>query len=278
MATTRSKIYEAICEALLHSQGAAYTPTTPYTGGLPNKTVKKGSKGTDVKHVQNFLNWCIKAGLKVDGVCGSKTVSAIKAFQRQYGLKQDGAFGPKCKAKAQAIVNAHKPTPVPTPSTNAQKIVARAKEYAWPYGTAASKYSYKKGSAKSVYKTALKKYMGKSAKISQTDCGYFVTTCVRASGVSSSFLALKGVKEKFPSVPNTMKIVHSGKKIPDGLLQAGDIIRYKKTSGQHTLMYYGDGKIAEAGREGQFPAIEKDTKKYNKSNVKFSTLQVIRAK
>ena len=71
----------------------------------------------------------------------------------------------------------------------------------------------------------------------------------------------------------------SGKKIPDGLLQAGDIIRYKKTNGhQHTLMYYGNGKIAEAGRENQFPAIEKDTKKYNASNVKLSTRQVIRAK
>ena len=74
-----------------------------------------------------------------------------------------------------------------------------------------------------------------------------------------------------------MSVVHKGKKIPDGLLQAGDIIRYKKTSGQHTLMYYGGGKIAEAGREHQFPAIESDTKKYNKSNVKLATLEVIRA-
>lgn len=164
-------------------------------------------------------------------------------------------------------------------TTKGSKIVAKAKEYAWAYGTSKTKYSYKKGTARSAYKTALKKYLGKTARISRSDCGYFVTTCVRASGVSKSFLALKGTKQSFPSVPSTMKIVHKGKKIPSGLLKPGDIIRYKKkTGGQHVLMYYSTGKIAEGQRGNNFPAIKKDTKKYNKSNVKFSTLQVIRAK
>lgn len=164
-------------------------------------------------------------------------------------------------------------------TSNADKIIAKAKEYAWAYGTASSKYSYSKGSAKTAYKNALKKYMGKTAKVSQSDCGYFVSTCVRASGVASKFLALAGLKEAFPSVPSTMKVVHSGKKVPDGLLQAGDIVRWKKANGhQHTVIIMPDGKIAEAGRSNWFPAIKKDTKKYNASNVKLSTLQVIRVK
>ena len=97
--------------------------------------------------------------------------------------------------------------------------------------------------------------------------------------MDKKFLALKGLKDPFPSVPAAFKLVHKGAKIPNGLLQPGDIIRYKKTNGhQHTLMYYGDGKIAEAGRKTWFPAIKKDTKKYNNSNVKLSTLQVLRAK
>ena len=279
MATTRSKIYEAICEALLNSQGAAYTPTTPYTGGLPSKAVKKGSKGTNVKHVQNFLNWCIRAGLKVDGVCGSKTVAAIKRFQKQYGLKQDGAFGSKSKAKAQAIINAHKPKPQPTPtpqsSTNAQKIAARAKEYAWPEGTAAKTTAYKTGYAKAVYKTGLKKWMGKKAKISQSDCGYFASTCVRASGTSGSFTALpKNHKYEYPPVPSTMRIVSTG---GVGSLQAGDIIRYRKKSGQHVVVYIGDGKIAHAGRGNWFPKVVA-SKPWNGTSVKKSTIQVIRAK
>ena len=276
MATTISKIYENICEAL--STAAAYVPTTPYTGGLPTKTVKKGSKGTDVKHVQNFLNWCIKAGLKVDGYCGSKTTAAIKKYQKQYKLKADGIFGSQSKKKAQSIVNAHKPKPVPMPtpvSTNAQKIVAKAKEYAWPYGTASKTIEYKTGYARAVYRTALKKYMGKSAKISQTDCGYFVSTCVRASGVSTTFLALPGkASQSYPAVPSTMKIVSKG---GVGSLQPGDVIRYRKKSGQHTVIYLGDGLIAHASRGHAFPRISKSSP-WNNSNVKKSTIQVIRAK
>lgn len=171
-----------------------------------------------------------------------------------------------------------KPAPKPKP-TAASKIVAKAKAYAWAYGTPKKKWAYKTGNPLASYKSALKKYLNKSKRISQSDCGYFVTTCVRASGVSPTFLALRGNKEAFPPVPTSMKIVHKGKAVPNGLLKAGDIIRYKKKSGsQHTLMYIGGGRIAEAGREIRFPVIQKDTKKYNAKNVKLNTLQVIRAK
>ena len=268
----------------------SYKPSTPYSGTLPKGTVKDGVKGDDTKACQTFLNWCINAGLSIDGSAGAKTVNAIKVYQKTYGLGVDGSFGSKSRTKAQEIIKEHAYIPKPYdgeyPSTTVKTtekvsrggdITAKAKEYAWAYGTASSKYSYSKGAPKSAYKTALKKYMNKTAKVSLSDCGYFVSTCVRASGIASNFIALKGVKEKFPAVPSTMSIVHKGKAVPDGFLQPGDIIRYKKTSGQHTLMYFGSGKIAEAGREGQFPAIEKDTKKYNKSNVKLNTLEVIRA-
>lgn len=166
-----------------------------------------------------------------------------------------------------------------TEPTNAMKLVTKARELCWPYGTAQKKWAYTTGSALVAYKNALKKYMGKSAKISLSDCGYLMTTIVRAAGISSSFVALGSTKASFPVVPGSMKIAFKGKKIPDGTLQAGDIIRYKKTSGsQHTLMYMGAGKIAEAGRKIRFPVIRQDTKKYNASNVKHSTIQVIRAK
>ena len=254
-----SKIIEYVNGA--ETASAAYKPTTPYTGSLPAKTVKKGSKGTDVKHTQKFLNWCIKAGLSVDGSCGSHTVSAIKKYQKQYKLKVDGIFGSQSRKKAQSIIKAYAPAPTPTPAP--APIPAPAAN----------------NGARIVAKTALKKYLGLSKKLQRSDCGHFITTCVRASGVSKSFKALKGRKQSFPDVPSTMYIVHKGKKIPSGLLQPGDIIRYKKTNGgQHVLMYYGNGKIAEAGRGNQFPAIEKDTNKYNKSNVRKKTLQVIRAK
>lgn len=287
MATVTSKIYEAISEALLSAQASAYTPKTAYTGKLPSKTVKKGSKGTDVKHVQTFLNWCMNPSpkLAVDGKCGSKTVAQIRRMQKQYKIKVDGVFGSQSRKKAQSIIDAHKPKPAPKPAptpapatTGASKILAKAKEYAWPYGTAQSKSAYKTGSAKAVYKTALKKWIKRSAKISQSDCGYFVSTCVRASGVSSSFLALPAsAKKSYPAVPSTMSVVHKGT-IGKFALKSGDIIRYRKTNGhQHTVIYIGDGKIAHAGRGHWFPKVTAN-KPWNNSNVKQSTIQVIRAK
>lgn len=249
--------------------------------------IKHGKGGSMcVKYLQKWL------GIKQDGQWGKQT---SKALQTVIGVDNDGIFGAASTRALQQYLNSHDKatypkapaktttstvttTPSTTASTNAAKIVAKANEYAWPYGTKSSKYSYKKGSPKTAYKTALKKYMNKTAKISRSDCGYFVSTCVRAAGVAKSFKALAGTKSSFPKVPSSMQIVLKGKKIPSGFLQPGDIIRYKKKSGQHTLMYVGNGRIAEGQRGNNFPAIKKDTKKYNKSNVKIKTLQVIRAK
>ena len=85
-----------------------YVITKPYTGKLPSKKVRKGSKGTNVKYVQTFLNWCIGAKLKVDGKCGTNTTAAIKKYQKKYGLKVDGIFGPQSLKKAKAIVAKYK--------------------------------------------------------------------------------------------------------------------------------------------------------------------------
>lgn len=215
-----------------------------------------------------------KVGVTQDGSWGVKT---SKAVQKMIGTTVDGAFGPKSVKALQTWIN--KQYAIPTVKTNAEKIVDKAKSFAWAYGTATKMWAYKTGAPHSNYVTALKKYMGETSKAAKSDCGYYVSTCVRAAGVSSTFLCLKGSKQAFPPVPSTMKIVLSGKKVPSGFLKAGDIIRYKKTNGsQHAVIYIGGGKIAEAGREIRFPIIQKDVQKYNASNVKHSTLQVIRAK
>ena len=51
-------------------------------------TLKLGSKGAEVKEVQNLLG-----GLTVDGIFGKKTEAAVKAFQAANGLKVDGIVG-----------------------------------------------------------------------------------------------------------------------------------------------------------------------------------------
>ena len=78
----------------------APTPTpepTPAPSPTPSKkypTVKKGSKGAAVKTLQELLNQN-GSKLSVDGIFGSKTESAVKAYQKKKKLAVDGIVGPK---------------------------------------------------------------------------------------------------------------------------------------------------------------------------------------
>lgn len=57
------------------------------------KTIRKGSKGTQVKVLQWLLN---NAGFDcgaIDGICGTKTVAAVKRYQQAHGLAVDGITG-----------------------------------------------------------------------------------------------------------------------------------------------------------------------------------------
>ena len=58
------------------------------------QTLKLGSVGENVKTLQTALN---RAGcnLTVDGIFGAKTATAVKIFQKQYGLTADGIVGDK---------------------------------------------------------------------------------------------------------------------------------------------------------------------------------------
>ncbi|WP_102027995.1 peptidoglycan DD-metalloendopeptidase family protein [Salirhabdus sp. Marseille-P4669] len=59
----------------------------PYPGHL----IKKGSKGKDVERIQRAV------GVTPDGVYGTKTEAAVKAYQERHGLSADGVVGPKYK-------------------------------------------------------------------------------------------------------------------------------------------------------------------------------------
>ena len=164
-----------------------------------------------------------------------------------------------------------------TKMTNQQKLLNKAKELAWAYGTDKKKYAYKTGKPKDVCKTAMKKYGWADNKAEMSDCGNFVSTIVREAGINKNFKAQHGVKTPFPKTEKGFNIVHTGA-IKSGTLKPGDIIRYKKTNGnQHTQMYFGDGKVCEASHHNRFGAIVKDEKKYN-TKAKKATIQVLRAK
>lgn len=65
------------------------------------RIIKNGSRGDDVKVIQEALNrhgYC----LIVDGIVGQKTEAAIIHFQKRMGLVPDGLVGPKTRAALNA--------------------------------------------------------------------------------------------------------------------------------------------------------------------------------
>ena len=82
-----------------------YTGTIEETFGIvPLDTLQKGSKGELVKYLQRALD---EAGYDVgniDGIFGSETLSAVRAFQSDHNLTPDGKVGKLTWAAVKAIV------------------------------------------------------------------------------------------------------------------------------------------------------------------------------
>ena len=269
-------------------------PTTKYNGTLPAPTLVKGAKGNSVKLWQKFLNWFGNFNLKVDGEYGNLTFNATKVFQKTMGIDADGIAGKDTIGKAKPFLAKKEPAKANTVSKTpkADKLVSTAIKLAWPYGTPEKKWKFKTGNPTDACKKAMiKRGYGTKGKTSKkrkqwSDCGFVQNTCIFIAFNIKVKILPSSAKKAFPDV-NGFKVVHQGKKIPDGLLKPGMIVRYPKTNGaMHTLMFLGyvmvDGKkvpvISEGGRGIRFFVIRKDEKKYNKSNVKFSRLQVLQVK
>lgn len=68
-----------------------------YTGTMPKLPTrgyfKIGDSGAQVKYLQKFLNWYGNYKLVVDGIFGTATEKAVKAFQKKNKLEADGKVG-----------------------------------------------------------------------------------------------------------------------------------------------------------------------------------------
>jgi peptidoglycan hydrolase-like protein with peptidoglycan-binding domain len=106
-----------------------YNPSVPGTAGSTS-TLKLGSRGAEVRSLQNTLNfWKMNAGI-ADGVFGQQTKEAVIRMQQKLKIKADGEWGPASKAaydkfaKTMAAL-ASKPTKPAKPVAPAQTPVLR---------------------------------------------------------------------------------------------------------------------------------------------------------
>ena len=74
-------------------------PTLPLFRGC----LRRGNKGTNVKHLQKFLNWYGNYKLDVDGSYGSLTEGAVRSYQKAEKLVVDGLFGKASLKRAKEV-------------------------------------------------------------------------------------------------------------------------------------------------------------------------------
>lgn len=99
---------KAVADTIISYYGLKKADTKKsYAGTFPNLGtkgyLKVGDKGINVKRLQAFLNWCINSKLSVDASFGPATLTAVKKYQKTYGLTVDGYFGKASLAKAKTI-------------------------------------------------------------------------------------------------------------------------------------------------------------------------------
>ena len=68
-------------------------PKTKYGYTIAAPTLRRGSRGAEVKALQRFLNWYCNGKLSLDGDFGARTETFVKIFQKSEGLDYDGIYG-----------------------------------------------------------------------------------------------------------------------------------------------------------------------------------------
>ncbi len=95
-----SYIYAAVKRlAELDSEGEPL-PETPEVVPYPGYLIKQGARGSDVRTMQQYLRDTSRVysqvpTIEADGIFGPKTLAAVRAFQRLFGLTVDGIVGPR---------------------------------------------------------------------------------------------------------------------------------------------------------------------------------------
>lgn len=104
--------------ASLQSQLQTLSGSTTTTGFTFTQTLKKGSKGDEVKELQKIV------GVTADGNFGLKTAAAVKEWQAANGLTADGIVGAKSRAKLNAMVSTTTTTTTTTTSPTSTTTVS----------------------------------------------------------------------------------------------------------------------------------------------------------
>lgn len=88
--------------ALLSVSSVAFAADWDWPGQFPQTS--QGASGNYVRAIQNMCKYNAGVSITVDGVFGSGTRSAVKAFQNRHNLPDDGIVGYDTWAKMQSQI------------------------------------------------------------------------------------------------------------------------------------------------------------------------------
>ena len=114
--TTRMFIFGLVTLIFL-GQVFIFTDQLNAASSTITQTLRQGSKGAQVKILQEKLNSLGFNAGKVDGSFGPKTKAAVLAFQKAHGLARDGVVGPATRAKLNSITPAKSKPQDPKPES-----------------------------------------------------------------------------------------------------------------------------------------------------------------
>jgi len=94
----------------------------------PTTVIRQGSRGNDVLQLQFLINYIAQfypniPSVSQDSVFGSNTASAVRSFQRQFGLTADGVVGPATWNKLYQVYRTLQSGDGPTGDTSGSGII-----------------------------------------------------------------------------------------------------------------------------------------------------------
>lgn len=225
---------------------------------------KKGDNGEEVKKLQKALNWAnggtIKAPLKVDGIIGDLTVSAVSFFEEIHHLTIDGHFGSKCLAtlKAFDLTGRWK-------AVNWAVSVAKDNRFTYGAGQRAHRCGcyfcktntgpYKKNKERKGEPHVVKDAKGNGHTYERTYCCNTYITAAYAHGAKAERVLMLcktcGAMGMNPTdwTIRGFKKVGTCKDVPYEKLMVGDVIMSNAAKNDwqhHVWMYIGGGRFVEA--------------------------------
>lgn len=265
-------------------------PTAKYSGVIAQPTIKINSKGDNVKNLQKFLNWYFPSvKLTVDGICGSRTINALRMFQRTESIKDDGIYGKQSYTKANFYKQntPAKKTPASVPAKteikksyegsfpdlvvhSGQKIAYTGIDLAYPKGTSKKTYTYPKGKPTIAFHHAINSvYPQRSSWSKQcqagASCDVGAGTVIRYSGYDTKIP--RGLDEQIPHLQKSSLWKKTGL-TKTSEMKAGDVgIYIGKTKGAHIWIGIGNKQIVEANHTAKY-FLHVDTDNYTNSGKK----------